>query len=381
MNARLIEYAPEPAGPRRISHRDAQRLATTGIIVEPEEIEVLRDGTFEYQGVPVLLYIFSPTQWRDAEIRLPRFHVCNCRTWEEMKARGRSDRYVASSRIDGLFELDVYGSTGVGEKRTERLNVCQNCLDQLKWSGFRNDLNSRDRQAHVQSFSLDEFFGHYRRSMVREKPRWTPRTAPSGSYSDDFDELSSRTRAAAGWRCQEPSCRRLLSALWQRRYLHLHHRNGVKGDNRPENLMIVCVECHAKQPGHEHMKRTKDYHDFMRLFDPQSKDLQYDLRQHPRTEGAGVDTNRATVAHPSARASRQAAGVFGHSGDLAEQTILTHVPAGKVVRRETLLREVARAMGQPFTKQLRSEINTKIARLKRRRIIGTDDDWTNVWRV
>ena len=269
MGASLVEFDAEQSGPRRITRKDLERLQTTGIIVNPGEIENLANGVFSYQGVPVLLYIFSPTHWNEGDDRLPRYHLCNCRTWRDMKAKGRSDRYVASTRVDGYFELDVYiASLEKSRKQLEQLKVCQNCLDHLHWNGFTNDgsLGSAERARHVASFALAEFFEHFNRSMVREKPKWTPSTMPSASYSDDFDEISSRARATAKWRCQVTDCGRLLAASWQRRYLHVHHRNGVRGDNSPENLMVICLECHAKQPGHEHMRNSRDLHEFRQLF-------------------------------------------------------------------------------------------------------------------
>jgi len=272
MGALLVEYDAEQSGPQRITRKDLERLRTTGIIVDPDDIETLVNGIFTYQGVPVLLYIYQPMHWTEQDDRLPRFHLCNCRTWSDMKARGRQDRYVASTRVDGYFELEVYtASLGTSQKRMERLPVCQNCLDKLHWKGFRNDgtLTRPERLMHVETFALDQFFEQYRRSLVREKPRWTPNTMPTASYTDDFDEVSSQARAAARWRCQHPECARVLAASWQRRYLHVHHRNGVKGDNAPENLLVLCIEHHAKEPSHEHLRKSRDYLEFMELFNGQ----------------------------------------------------------------------------------------------------------------
>jgi hypothetical protein len=150
MSADLVAYDAADAGPRRITRKDLERLKTTGIIVDPDDIETFGNGVFIYQGVPVLLYIYSPTQWTEQEARLPRYHVCNCRTWFDMKAKGRQDRYVASTRVDGYFELEVYiASLRSSRKTMEKLRVCQNCLDHLSWKGFRNDSSRSERLRFV----------------------------------------------------------------------------------------------------------------------------------------------------------------------------------------------------------------------------------------
>ncbi|HBA9783571.1 TPA: HNH endonuclease, partial [Escherichia coli] len=32
---------------------------------------------------------------------------------------------------------------------------------------------------------------------------------------------------------------------------HVHHKNGIKYDNHHENLLVLCKDCHRKQPLHE----------------------------------------------------------------------------------------------------------------------------------
>ncbi|WP_209022170.1 HNH endonuclease signature motif containing protein [Pseudomonas fluorescens] len=39
----------------------------------------------------------------------------------------------------------------------------------------------------------------------------------------------------------------------QRHLLHVHHVNGVKQDNSSANLLPLCIDCHRKQPLHDHM--------------------------------------------------------------------------------------------------------------------------------
>ena len=90
MGADLVAYDPVMSS-SGISRKDLERLKTTGIIVGTSEIEYLENGIFVYQEVPVLLYIYCPTQWNNHDLRLPKFHLCNCRTWDDMKAKGRQD--------------------------------------------------------------------------------------------------------------------------------------------------------------------------------------------------------------------------------------------------------------------------------------------------
>jgi len=53
------------------------------------------------------------------------------------------------------------------------------------------------------------------------------------------------------------------SPTWGSKYLHVHHRNGQKNDNRDSNLAVMCVACHAEQPMRGHMKFTPDYKAFI----------------------------------------------------------------------------------------------------------------------
>jgi hypothetical protein len=89
--------------------------------------------------------------------------------------------------------------------------------------------------------------------------------APINTYPADFPRISTQVRAAAAWRCQEGACKYDCSSPSLRQYLHVHHLNGNRADSGARNLKAVCVECHAKQPMHSHVRNTPQYQAFMRI--------------------------------------------------------------------------------------------------------------------
>src|SRR5580704_5943625 len=82
---------------------------------------------------------------------------------------------------------------------------------------------------------------------------------PSG-----FEIISERLRTRRGWTCE--SCDRSFAALSDRKFLHVHHKNGMKNNSSDLNLCVLCLGCHAKEPLHAHMKRLPEYRDFVRRF-------------------------------------------------------------------------------------------------------------------
>lgn len=75
-------------------------ITTRGITVESDDVKVALNGTLEYQGRKVVLYI------RDVKGHLPKYHVVNCRTLKDMRSIGKYKRYVVTRRTDGEFILN-----------------------------------------------------------------------------------------------------------------------------------------------------------------------------------------------------------------------------------------------------------------------------------
>jgi hypothetical protein len=233
-----------------------------GLEVGLDEVNVHDDGTLIYKNARVLLYI-RDVHAHQEQIDLPKFHVAHCPTLKNMNEIGRSHRYLISARVDGTFRLNVFRGNKI---KTENafLNVCQNCLGTLEFNGFKNNLTRPERTLHVNAFTPANFFEQYPR-LLDGTGYGGGDVAPINAYPADFPKISTQVRTAAGWRCQEVPCKYDCSLPSLRQYLHVHHLNGNRADSSRKNLKAVCVECHAKQPMHSHVKNTPQYQAFRRI--------------------------------------------------------------------------------------------------------------------
>ncbi|GAB7230952.1 HNH endonuclease signature motif containing protein [Vibrio rotiferianus] len=237
---------PEEKGKFRVEST-LEPLQTSPVVLINKEVE-LKDvdvdgGLLSYQGRQVLLYIKDHGQSAQSAINIPysgkKFHIADCATLKNMREQGRFERYVATNDTSGEFVISGFGVEGKAV-----LRVCQNCLNALNYKGWSSG-TSRTEILH--KFNMPEFFATYS-SFFPHMPSRRAETAESG-YSDDWSKISSHYRVEKNFECEQ--CK--VNMRSNRSLLHVHHVNGVKSDNRPSNLRALCIDCHSKQPMHEHM--------------------------------------------------------------------------------------------------------------------------------
>lgn len=248
-----------------------------GIEINIKDLKLSEEGHFTFQGRHVLIYIKNTKKDKvtleENPESSPRFHVAQCTTLDDMHKKGRMQRYVATTDISGDFKVEYFepSTWGAGEtgETVSRLKVCKNCLIRLNYHGYR-DRHTNEKRSLWNDFSIEEFFKTYE-SLFKRKPKYTDKTAPKGGYSDDWTLVSKRFRASAGWKCH--NCGVDLSKGIYNKLLHVHHINGIEGDNTLRNLRALCILCHKDQIGHSHVYvDRKDKEEIKRLRQQQRLD-------------------------------------------------------------------------------------------------------------
>jgi hypothetical protein len=228
---------------------DDQLSRSEGMSIPIGELEST-DGLLSYRGRQVLLFIPDHTYKTVSKVlRNPKegnkFHVSDCSTLEGMKRNNRfEERYRVTNNLSGEFE--IWGDNrGTIEEGVVRLNVCQNCLKKLNYKGASSTPGSASRLAQI--FRIDEFFLTYS-TLFRSLPKNIADDAKKG-YTDDWALISKQARQQANYTCS--SCH--VNLTEEKRLVHTHHINGNKSDNSPENLLVLCADCHRKEPHHGHV--------------------------------------------------------------------------------------------------------------------------------
>ncbi len=225
------------------------------------EVTIVDGLFFLYKGQHVLLYIRDQYYNPRYPKREYKYHICNCKTIDQTIKNGRFNRYVVSTRTDGFFRINIRHIIErkiMKKNEVAALRVCKNCLLKLHYHGYTN----HKRSGWIyKNFNLREFFSEFS-EQFKNKPSYDDMNSPEDEYSLNFKQISYSFRAIHHWICEK--CGKNLEKYEE--LLDTHHTNGIKSDDRYENLECLCVGCHAKKPNHSHIYQSDRFRKYSNIF-------------------------------------------------------------------------------------------------------------------
>jgi len=226
-----------------------------------ELFEILPDGSL----VRVNLYIATKVIDNYAlkyiqSIDLYKYHIYKCTTISNMFNSGRKHRYKINSRDNGTFYYTFTDYNGYVLKTVEnqKLNICKNCLKKFLYKNYVSD-------SDVANFNLKDFHKQNKNffdfdTSSMEKGEY----AKANVYSRKWTEISNQIKTKRDYSCE--TCGWRPANSYEKRFIHTHHQNGDKTNNRDDNLKVLCIKCHSNVDiYHKRIKSSSNYKEFLSL--------------------------------------------------------------------------------------------------------------------
>jgi len=195
------------------------------------------DGIFVKgdDGVERQVFLYKK-DYRLQQYGKPRFHICRCEVIEDFISSGRFKQHYVRANSEPVPVIDV--DSGRRLVKIDSLPLCNYCRKILSGYGGINSTQFVDllKSANKQHEDIGEveldLFG----------------------YTRDWDDISRQYREKHDYTCE--SCGLRIEDVYDRQFMHVHHINGDKLNNKDNNLKCLCLYCHAHVDDHHYQRLT-----------------------------------------------------------------------------------------------------------------------------
>jgi hypothetical protein len=252
-----VQFTREIVTEKKITEPDIEdrklenQLKTDSVTTYLEEVSVSKQGLLTYKGRKVAAYIRDQRMGINYYTKTStyRYHLCDCSTLHAMRAAGREKRYFVTKRKDGWFKVNDL-SGWKPRKLEAKLELCQNCIHEL-----------RMRHLYFTPFSLADYFDKHESYVPKTITRYETHKRIQ-TYTPEQEDISREYKKAAKHSCQ--CCG--VNCASDPSLLNLHHVDGDPSNNNHDNLRVLCIDCHSKQPYHEGLARpTEKQHQIKKI--------------------------------------------------------------------------------------------------------------------
>ena len=155
----------------------------------------------------------------------PRFHTHKCKTIQEFIDNGRFHDYRRAN-TDMVMVRDM--DDRYIDKKVSSLPLCAYCAKM---------------SIKAQGKDSSEFVELLKQAKKAEAPLKKKAEVDIFGYTKDWEKISREYRESHNYTCEE--CGITIEDPFDRQFIQVHHINGDKTDNSPNNLKCLCIHCHA----------------------------------------------------------------------------------------------------------------------------------------
>ena len=193
--------------------------------IQNGEVEITNEGIFyvnPHNGSRHQIFLYK----RNYDIQQygkPRFHIRNCMTIQQIG----KDQY----RRANTGTVVVYDRNKGADVAVKGLPLCKNCLSIVLNEGLLN--YGRD----MTSTEFEEILRTANEDATEEQ------NADLEGYVWKWQKISEAYRTKKEFTCER--CGYKPNTKISRQYIHVHHKDGNKTNNRESNLECLCIACHS----------------------------------------------------------------------------------------------------------------------------------------
>lgn len=203
-------------------------------IIQRGEVEITNEGIFyvnpntgNKQQIFLYMRNYDMASWGK-----PRFHITNCETLQSLGTK----RY----RRANTGTVMVYDTSQEKDVEVSGLPLCKNCLKIIRTSrqfDYGYDMTSEEFEQILRAAGEDT------------ENDQEPDTDLEG-YTWKWQKISEAYRTKKNYTCE--ICGFTPENRMDRQFIHVHHKDGRKTNNRESNLQCLCIACHSNvNPAHQ----------------------------------------------------------------------------------------------------------------------------------
>ena len=194
--------------------------------VSEGKVRFSEDGIYlEHEGKEWKGYMYMPTyRIQQYNNSMPRFHLTRCNTIEKLFSSGLYK--WSNNKLNDITDRDTNKI-----HKDQKLQLCSNCQESI-----------------IGIIDTEDFF---KTLDIEESQEIVDVEVDIFGYPLNWEQISRAYKKEKEYTCER--CGIKIENSYDKRFIHAHHKNGNKLNNRNGNLECLCVLCHANaNEVHEH---------------------------------------------------------------------------------------------------------------------------------